>query len=288
MSDKTGIQWTDATWNPIRGCSRVSEGCKNCYAERVAARFSGTRAPYAGTITDGRWNGQIRIVPEALDQPLRWKRPRRIFVNSMSDLFHPNVPGDFLVRILNVMGNAKRHTFQVLTKRPDRMREIMGHYYAIIEKIPGAVIPYPNIWLGVSVENQRTAEERIPVLLQTPAAVRFLSCEPLLGPVDLRFAAFNGAEEVINLGGLGWVIVGGESGPGARPCRITWIERIIEDCRAGDVPVFVKQLGAQPYWAEADAEPKEHARGKCDDPAEWPKSLRLREFPRTMPLTSTT
>jgi len=266
LSDKTAIEWTDATWNPIRGCSRVSEGCKNCYAERVAARFSGPGEPYEGTVTDGRWNGTVLQLPEILDQPLRWKRPRRIFVNSMSDLFHEDVPGDFLIRILNVMGAAKHHTFQVLTKRPERMLAAMKAYYEIVSMVPGAVVPYPNIWLGASIENQRTADERIPSLLQTPAAVRFLSCEPLLGPVDLgrvlclpvsrgEYVTFLNAHPIDCR--IQWVIAGGESGPGARPMHPDWARWLRDQCRVAGVPFFFKQWGE---WQPIGQMP----RGKSD------------------------
>ncbi len=174
-NQKNGIVWTDETWNPLRGCSRVSEGCRNCYAESVARRFDGPGLPYEGLIASGgQWNGQIKLVPEKLDEPLRWQRPRRIFVNSMSDLFHPNVPNEYIDRVFAVMALASQHTFQVLTKRPERMLEYLNRRTTM-----------PNVWLGVSIENQVTADERIPLLLQTPAAVRWVSAEPLLRPVDL-------------------------------------------------------------------------------------------------------
>ncbi len=257
MSDKTGIEWTDATWNPIRGCSRVSEGCKNCYAERVAARFSKGKEAYAGTITDGRWNGQIRVVDDAMEQPLRWKRPRRIFVNSMSDLFHENIPQDVVPKVFRIMRAAKQHHFQVLTKRPERMRNLVTGIWGDD--------PAPNVWLGVSVENQRTADERIPLLLQTPAAVRFLSCEPLLGQVNLipflkQIACDDCTQGVMDkenphlfgrcdcschdgLGRLHWVIVGGESGTGARPMQTEWARQLRDQCQAAGVAFFFKQWG---------------------------------------------
>lgn len=221
MSKKTGISWTDATWNPVRGCSRVSKGCENCYAEKIAHRFKGKGQPYEGLTRDGRWNGKIKLVPEVLDQPIRWRKPRRIFVNSMSDLFHEGVPFEYIAKVFGVMAYAREHTFQILTKRPERAREFMrwiaspdanpvnGEDVCIAQRclmaagsvsfetaILGAVIPragapiermwpLPNVWLGVSAENQETADERIPILLDTPAAIRFVSAEPLLGSIAL-------------------------------------------------------------------------------------------------------
>ena len=183
MSYKSSIEWCDATWNPIRGCSMVSHGCTNCYAMKVAHRFSGTGMAYDGltkmTSAGPVWNGKITLVPKLLDQPLRWRRPRKIFVNSMSDLFHENVPDSFIAQVWNVMQNANHHTFQILTKRPERMLSWVGKWFR-------SWPPLPNVWLGVSTEDQATADERIPLLLKTPAAVRWISAEPLLGPIDIR------------------------------------------------------------------------------------------------------
>ena len=221
MSDKTGISWTDATWNPVRGCSRVSEGCRNCYAESQAARIVRMGASHAyGSlvrITDGgepRWTGDVQLDAKTLALPLRWRHPRRIFVNSMSDLFHESLTNEQIAAVFGVMAAAPQHTFQVLTKRAKRMREWFswvdnyGREVMAVEAIQWiashdgarrsrrielenqvampATWPLPNVWLGVSVENQAAADERIPELLATPAAVRFLSCEPLIGPVDLK------------------------------------------------------------------------------------------------------
>jgi len=206
MADGTGISWTDATWNPVRGCSRVSEGCRNCYAERVAARFSGPGQPYEDLADRERkgskWTGVVRLIPAHLADPLRWRRPRRIFVNSMSDLFHESLTNEEIAAVFGVMAAAPQHTFQVLTKRARRMREWFEwigtanldwlRTYAQRALDPtftkryvdrGTTWPLPNVWIGVSVENQEAADERIPDLVRTPAAVRFLSCEPLLGPV---------------------------------------------------------------------------------------------------------
>jgi protein gp37 len=277
MSDKTGIEWTDATWNPIRGCSRVSEGCKNCYAERVANRYSGPGLPYDGTITDGRWNGQIKLVPEVLDKPLRWRKPRRIFVNSMSDLFHENVPLEYIAQVFDVMASATAdcgknhkheeecwcgdpHIFQILTKRPERMRRVINEELpefvaelmwgdSTLSMAIGDHWPLPNVWLGVSVENQRTADERIPLLLQTPAAVRFLSIEPMIGPVNLDgIWGYPGSADGAQLDNwpIHWVIVGGESGPGARPMHPDWVRGLRDQCQAAGVPFFFKQWGE---WA---------------------------------------
>jgi protein gp37 len=258
MSTKTGIEWTDATWNPIRGCSRVSEGCRNCYAESVAYRFGGPGMPYEGLtqvvgeaklgsdrIRNARWNGNIKFVEEHLADPLKWKAPRRIFVNSMSDLFHKNVADEMRDKIFAVMALCPRHTFQILTKRPERMLEYLKTPHrmdSVDDELPPGtpkmtVWPLPNVHLGVSVENQATADERIPLLLQTPAAVRFISAEPLLGEVILRWPF------LATLPKLDWVICGGESGPGARPMHPDWARGLRDQCVAANVPFFFKQWG---------------------------------------------
>lgn len=256
MADKSKIEWTDATWNPVRGCSVVSEGCRNCYAMQVAARFSGEGLPYEGLAyrnsSGAHWTGQVRLIEKHLADPLRWQRPRRIFVNSMSDLFHPEVSDAWIDRIFSVMALAPRHTFQVLTKRPARMLAYMQKLASSIVPLEGAARalgysfkfqnisllqwPIPNVWLGVSVEDQKTADERIPLLMQTPAAVRWLSAEPLLGLIDL--------EAVPTLeGSIDWVVVGGESGPGARPMHPEWARSLRDQCTAAGVPFFFKQWG---------------------------------------------
>ena len=218
MADHTGIEWTDATWNPVRGCSRVSEGCRFCYAEGIAARFSDPGAAYHGYAERGRpgskWTGKVSLIPAMLDQPLRWKRPRRIFVNSMSDLFHENLPDEAIDQVFAAMALAPHHTFQVLTKRLARMQRYIGTIVAEptrdttrrlaiamnAARLPSPnhdiTFPLPNLWLGTSVENQPTANERIPALQATPAALRFLSCEPLLGPLDLRAIDVDGHSEM--------------------------------------------------------------------------------------------
>lgn len=506
---ETNIQWTQSddgtpgkVWNPVRGCSRVSSGCERCYAERQAHRFSGSGLPYEGLTVSGskgpRWSGKITLVPEVLDQPLRWRKPRRIFVNSMSDLFHEDVPDEFIARAWQVMGAAPEHAYQILTKRPERMRSWVGRWYAgeiaePYEARPVAGYPgysvtthgqvlgkradtsgglspdageqghlrvtmhregspksgeresvhrlvltafarparageqachrngdpsdnrisnlywgsqetnwgdrvrhgrgrsysklteeeiatirrrcaagepayrvakdYPvsdtqirnivsgrqwsmpppaisacaparvvlsSVWLGVSCEDQATADERIPILLQTPAAVRFVSAEPLLGQIDLGNASglpvYREADKVTETCGatgrvlrsrtgrgwcrhdgnthpwLDWVIVGGESGPGARPCDVGAVRSIVEQCAAAGVSCFVKQLGARPYLDVIDHESEDDvsswfggARVRWNDsweawlprllsrsgsdPSEWPEDLRVRQFP---------
>ncbi len=213
MSDNSSIEWTDATWNPVTGCTKVSPGCKNCYAERFAERFRGTPGhPFEQGF-------DMRLWPDRLDQPKHWAKPRRIFVNSMSDLFHPLVPVPFIQRVFTVMQEADWHQYQVLTKRPERAAEL------------ALQLAWPDqVWMGTSVENQDYIS-RIDHLRKTPAKVRFLSCEPLLGPLDL------------DLEGIHWVIVGGESGPGARPMAKSWVRSIRAQCRKADVKFFFKQWG---------------------------------------------
>jgi protein gp37 len=253
----TGIEWTDETWNAITGCTKISPGCLNCYA------------------------GFDKVVchPDTLEIPLRWKKPRMVFVNSMSDLFHKDVPGSFVMDVLAVIEKASRHTFQVLTKRPERMVDILGGTSGAGLTAP----PLPNLWLGTSAENQEMADQRIPHLLKVPAAKRFLSLEPLLGPVDLSPWVFGKAgyregesggfampgrepccymcgwrrsqhivEQIdvrirTNLrcpswGPIGWIIISCESGPKRRPCKLEWVKAIVEQCDAAGVPVFVKQI----------------------------------------------
>ena len=323
MSDSTGIEWTDSTWNPVVGCTKVSQGCKNCYAKelhdkRHKAYLSGAQLPdqYALPFE------AVQLMPERLTAPLHWRKPRRVFVNSVSDLFHEDVPDEFIDRVFAVMALSRQHTFQVLTKRPERMRAYLNTPMRGAEidradprRIGGIYSnPLPNVWLGTSVEDQAAADKRIPELLATPAAVRFLSCEPLLGAVELdgkhgwwiECPTCNGSMSVPAPGGgsacpdclrnqgsqagIDWVIVGGESGPGARPCDIGWIRSIVGQCQAAGVAVFVKQLGSKPYdameaWQNplegADEEPRwlrlrDRKGGELD---EWPEDLRVREFP---------
>lgn len=339
----TKIAWTEETWNPVVGCTKKSAGCDHCYALAMARRQQGKGTKgYEGIVDANGWAG-VRCLPERLDEPLHCKKPRRVFVCSMGDLFHENVPVEFIAQVWAVMIRCRRHMFQVLTKRPERMAAIVGsdgflgavqheliysedHYcghcaawHEFVGRLdvcckcehgydPGESEegdppcpkcgetdydstcptcglagddgglccsaawgdeiemrwmpqwPIPNIWLGTSMENQQAADERIPHLLKCPAAVRFLSCEPLIGPLDN-----------LPLDGIDWVIVGGETGPGARVCETGWIRSIVAQCRAAGVAVFVKQPGAYtdlvyPYLT-----------GK--DPAYWPEDLRVRQYP---------
>ena len=268
MSANSKIEWTDATWNPIVGCTRVSEGCMNCYAERFAARFPDRFGGVSRMTEYGpRWTGKIVLRPEALNLPLRWRKQRRIFVNSMSDLFHPDVPFEFVEKVFFIMAAAEHHTFQVLTKRPERMLEFMKRT-EWREAIGLAAWPLPNVWLGVSVENQRAADERIPLLLQTPAAVRFLSCEPLLGPVMLTglgkrcYGCAAGVPHRCRNVLVDWVIVGGESGPGARPMHPDWVRSIRDQCQAAGVAFHFKQWGE---WLPVKATPGTKNYHSCAD-----------------------
>lgn len=267
MGDRTKIGWTEATWNPVTGCDKVSPGCDHCYAETTAHRFAGTPA-----YPDGF---KVTLRPERLDQPLRWKKPRMIFVNSMSDLFHKDIPDEYIARIFAIMALAPHHTFQVLTKRHGRMRSLLNDagfkasVWSAIGDLPVGVSgytqdiiampwPLPNVWLGVTVEDQQRADLRIPALLDTPAAVRFLSCEPLLGPIDLAaaLAKYRPGDEQPWSGDtlrarevLHWVIVGGESGHGARPMHPDWARSLRDQCQAADIAFFFKQWGE---WAAAE------------------------------------
>lgn len=264
MSDKTGIEWTDATWNPVTGCTKVSPGCDNCYAETFSERFRGTPGHYF----EGGFDIQLR--PDKLDQPLRWKKPRRIFVNSMSDLFHKDVPDEYIAKVFAVMALAHDHTFQVLTKRHGRMHALLSspsfpdrvaeQCDALMPEGYSFAWPLPNVWLGVSTEDQKWADIRIPALLDTPAAVRFISAEPLLGPIDLRNANGINAIEPDWVGGptagtgcphplLDWVIVGGESGRNARPMHPDWARSLRDQCSEAQVPFLFKQWGE---WAHVD------------------------------------
>jgi len=335
MSRETKIEWTETTWNPTRGCSRVSEGCRHCYAEQQAARIvrmaKGKPSPYdglvsvrsmvsglrytcvtaAGSYDEPRWTGKVVLDPNKLAEPLRWRHPREIFVNSMSDLFHESLSNEQIAAVFGVMAACPQHTFQVLTKRAKRMRkwfewaEEHGDGHDMMRFGPSALLtcaweasagdvwgddddgrpnhklldlpnaatygtswPLPNVWIGVSVENQEAADERIPHLLATPAAVRFLSCEPLLGLVDLRrvrpnpipIDALTGRWSVPQRDGstqdprVHWVIAGCESGPGARPCATAWLRDLRDQCADADVPYFLKQ--ANPWaWVEGDRSP---------------------------------
>ena len=246
---KSKIEWADRVWNPVTGCTKVSEGCRHCYAESIARRFWG-----------GRKFTDVQCHEDRLDAPLHWRKPARVFVNSMSDLFHEQVDFEFIDRVFAVMVNCE-HTFMILTKRPARMKAYFdnggGYWFGNLRAAPS------NVWFGVSIEDQRTADERIPLLLQTPAAVRFVSYEPALGPVDLTTCRYDGVIDIDALKGeargiyntypfpssdmkawpLDWVIMGGESGPGARPMHPDWARSMRDQCQVAGVPFFLKQLG---------------------------------------------
>ena len=257
MSEQSAIEWTDATWNPVTGCTKVSPGCAHCYIERTPPFRMAGRRFVRGAIP-------VLLHPDRLDQPLRWRKPRRVFVCSLADLFHEDVPFAFIARIWRVMNTAREHTFQLLTKRPHRMLEFLRWLEAANwERVAGAeeagTWPLPNVWLGVSVENQRMADERIPVLLDTPAAVRFLSCEPLLGPLDLSPWLERRVLHSPDLGGVGtnsyaprvsWVIVGGESGPGSAERKLvercTWHRPADSGKHYGRVPCDCNGTGWRP------------------------------------------
>jgi protein gp37 len=369
----SNIEWTDRTWNPVIGCTPVSPGCLNCYAAAMARRLEGMgKADYAprqveavmGTPYDphtpaktlriaevrgGRavFTGEVRTLAHRLTEPLKWRKPCRVFVNSMSDLFHESVPFEFIDRVFAVMNaTAWRlpipndltkvkpwHTYQVLTKRPDRMAEYLasrsgkfrlgkhplflvrdmfaGHGVHVANASACFQWPLPNVWLGTSVENQAAADERIPHLLRCPAAVRFLSCEPLLEPVQLpawlkpaydngKFRGWDVPGVALRVHGgsedhfIDWVIVGGESGPGARPCEVDWVRSIVRQCGAAGVPCFVKQLGANVVGDPHVPPLRDEATGmttytvqevfeindrKGGDPSEWPEDLRVRQMP---------
>lgn len=319
MADKTNISWTDATWNVQVGCSRISEGCRFCFAEGAVARVAAALPSYEGlvkkTSNGPRWTGVVRLFPERLMQPLRWTRPRKIFVNSLSDLFHESVPFRDLCAIFAMMAAAKQHIFQVLTKRPQRALEFFqwldmavkanleifpndteawrrgqilcaaalgyGVPHRVLKKdgvsvkVVGvevkdsAIWPLPNVHIGVSVENQEAANERIPLLLQIPSAVRWISQEPQIEAVTLKPW----------LPSLDWIVVGGESGKGARPFHLEWARAVIGECQDAKTPVYLKQLGANAFL---DGEPyltKQRAGATSE---EWPADLQVQEWPAGM------
>jgi protein gp37 len=345
MGQSSKIEWTNTTWNPLVGCRSCSSGCAKCYAEVMSNRLKGMakkdlqsgknpgrKSHYLNVIGEnGKWNNQVELVPEALADPLKWKRPRKVFVNSMSDLFYGNdadlrscgargikftpVPFEYVDKVFAVMALCPQHIFQVLTKRPDRMAkyfELPDRHNQIelaAESIKAGdpsfggkhllpAIPFKNVHLGTSVENQAAADERIPYLFKCPAAIRFLSAEPLLGGIGL-------ARHLPHVHGIRadrfWVIVGGESGLGARPCDVDWIRSIVSQCKAAGVACFAKQLGANvrdmgttsaDHFDESECWPKGTKIDKSDShhvllddskggsPDEWPIDLRVREFPQ--------
>jgi protein gp37 len=297
MAADTTIEWTHRpgtrarTWNPTRGCSRISPGCNACYAEGIAGRFSGPGLAFEGFATrgknGGRWTRKLALLDDALDAPLRWREPSTVFVNSMSDLFHEALTNEEIAAVFGVMAESPKHTFIVLTKRAKRMREwfewiaretsgehapdpsfvvrtMATNRGVELDQLASSPWPLPNVWCGVSVESQEYADERIPHLIETPATVRFLSCEPLLGPLNLhawlcahghvdgshpeqRWANICEPRREID-----WVIAGGESGPGARPMELEWARSIVRQCAEANVPAFVKQLGAVPILGESE------------------------------------
>ena len=305
MSDRSKIQWTDATWNVTAGCTKVSPGCDNCYAAMMAKRLramgmSGYQSVVDG---DGEWTGTIDLLDRLgnLPIPLHWKKPRRIFVNSMSDLFHPTVWFDYLDRVFEVMSKARQHVFQILTKRPERMAQyLIGSGRAVDRGLCRA----GNLWLGTTCENQAAADERIPHLLKCPASVKFLSLEPLLGPINIlpyiggqahrcKCGWHETETDILPYGhdwrcpvcattcetfnACRWVIVGPETGPRRRPCDPAWIRGIVEQCAAAGVPCFVKAfpVSCQTYpilrVMSGDRISK--------NPAEWPEWARVQQFP---------
>jgi protein gp37 len=281
----TGIQWTDEVWNPTTGCDRVSAGCDHCYALKMAKRLKGMGQAKYQNDGDPRTSGPgfgLTAHPDALTVPLRWHKPRRVFVNSMSDLGHARVPADFLAQVWGVMAATPQHTYQILTKRPTRMRALLASntFRSRVDAAADAAFdagnlwadsldpmpwPLPNVWMGTSIELDRYCR-RADDLRQTPAAVRFLSLEPLLGPLPS-----------LDMTGIDWAIVGGESGPGSRALDLAWARDIIERCREAGTAVFVKQLGAR--WAATNGG------GKGGDMDRWPEGLRIREFPRLPEMT---
>ena len=290
----TGIQWTDETWNPTTGCDRVSPGCDNCYALTMAGRLKGMGQAKYQRDGDPRTSGPgfgLTTHSDALDLPFRWHKPRMVFVNSMSDLFHEAVPTAFIGAVFDVMRKTPQHTYQILTKRHARMRSLAR------TAVFGEGWPLPNVWLGVSAEDRKWYDIRVPALVQTPAAVRFVSAEPLLGPIDLGVTDHRDHERDADGTGYGWicldcspddedvrwfvydqpsgidwVIAGGESGPGARPCELEWLRSLHLQCVLAGIPYFCKQLGSVLGRQLG-------AGSKGGDWDAWPEDLRVREFP---------
>ncbi len=329
MGAGSGIEWTEATWNPVTGCTAIASGCANCYAVPMTHRLEKMgQAKYAGlTVVQGngrrQFSGEVRCHEDVLSIPLGWRKPRRVFVNSMSDLFHVDVPFEFIARVFAVMALCPQHTFQVLTKRPERMAEYMlGKPYSsdpsdhperrinieacelhrgdiipegvpFLKNAPVQQWPLANVWLGTSASTQRDLDAAVPHLLRCPAAVRFLSLEPLVEGVDLDQWVFNRRADIQKLmngpmacnfhqadamvaDALDWLIVGGESGKGARPCNVDWIRSVVQQCAEARVPCFVKQLGMWVAQGDRRIMLREHKGG---NPDEWPEEIRVRQWP---------
>lgn len=291
----TLIQSCDETWNWLVGCSKISPGCKNCYAA-VAAR-SARLQQFTQYQKVKEWDGTVEFVESQLLKPLSWRSPKRVFTCSMSDIFHPNVQDEWRDRAFAIMAVAQQHTFQVLTKRPQAMLNYFSELNLLRLKrsLPSSIkysrldsinLPLPNVWLGVSVENQQAAEERIPLLIQTEAKIRYLSCEPLLETVDLSEWIIDRKYQTDSKPPIHWVICGGESGTKARPCYVEWIRSLVNQCQSASIPVFVKQLGSNPVNSKpyisgvADVhynlQLKDRKGGNIN---EFPDDLMIRQFP---------
>lgn len=326
----TGIQWTERVWNPTTGCDRVSPGCDHCYALTMAKRLKGMGSDKYQRDGDPKTSGpgfKLTVHPDVVNVPLKWRKPARVFVNSMSDLFHADVPTNWLADIFAVMAASRRHTYQVLTKRHARMRSLLNDptfVAQVKDRAAGKGLaegdwqwPLPNVWLGVSAEDQQWADIRIPALLETPAAVRWVSAEPLLGPIDFH-GPIVGASDVTGpvygqghrpklnywLGEgrptfpasepgsllsapmtvaptLDWIVIGGESGPGARPMDPVWVRRVVWQCWESKTPLFVKQMGS--VYAGDVFVRGQSVRSLGDikggSPEYWPADLRVRQYP---------
>lgn len=317
---KSDIEWTDEVWNPMRGCRRISPGCGGangeggCYAERQGIRQAGPGGKYEGLVKSTpngpRWTGAAAVDEKKLLEPLSWRKPRTVFVDSMSDLFFEGFTDEQVARAVATMAATPHITYQVLTKRAERMADLLGEvafreavyeYARMTGRVAKEAWPLPNVWWGVSCENKQHGLPRLEHLRRTPAAVRFVSFEPLLE--DLL-----GDLGEVDLSGIHWGIIGGESGPRSRPCDLEWIRRLLRCCQNQGVAPFVKQLGARPHVGSAGAGPAWHISGegkrrqhwrmddpttdpltvyelhhpKCGDPSEWPEDLRVREFPEVL------
>lgn len=303
MSEFSPIGWTDATWPIVAGCTYESPGCSNCWAVRDSWRLAHSPHPqvalnFKGVVRkteDNKlvWTGLVRPIPERLDWPVKWKTPRKIFVCSQSDLFHPEVPADFIAQVFSVMAICPQHTFQVLTKHAGRMRQLLAH------DLPyeGPEWPLRNVWIGVTVEDQQRAHKRIPELLLTPAARRWLSVEPMLEAIDLRRIRLPADGRLALCSGgkpparVDWVVCGGESAQTretTRPFDIGWARDLQRQCRAAGVAFFMKQLGSKPLPAALEGTvmrftlpkpPGKSSRYKWHEPEYWPEDLRVQEFP---------